>query len=196
MVGNMVPIFSYGADKLSSIESKRLSVDSSGEASGVSGIKLTADEDNFALDENAVLTLNIDNEKIKESFDVLGPKDVFADNEQVDVKVYFEGKQVHVPYKVERADDGNFKIILSPSDELKPGTYEVRTTVLKDDSVYEGSQNILWGVFWARSAKSSYILGEEVKFEVGVFADSGKTVCDAKVKFKVESGKLKVKEEL
>ncbi|MFZ2970494.1 MAG: hypothetical protein WA063_05065 [Minisyncoccia bacterium] len=91
-------------------------------------------------------------------------------------------------------NNGEISIKLKKESGFKPGLYKVTLEVDNQGVKKEITQEFTWGVLAININKSIYPKGENAYIQMGVLNDDGHTICDAQLKLKVKSSKLKVVE--
>ncbi|MBI5860155.1 MAG: hypothetical protein HZB73_05665, partial [Nitrosarchaeum sp.] len=105
-----------------------------------------------------------------------------GNNEQITTKVYdSDGNLVDIKYQYEKIRDGKFKLDLAfdSSDNVKPGLYKVKTTLLVDGQTHVIESEFAWGLVSLNTKKSIYKPGEIAEFVIVVLDSQGHPVCDA-----------------
>lgn len=176
-----------------------------GIASQAQPLILTAEKLDFRSDEQPRFWLIVEPEK-KEENKISFVQEARA-AEQVKTEVFYAGKKINIPVKVEEDNEGNLALSLSPQREFKPGRYALKASFSEGGVSYQGTQDFTWGVLAINTDKSIYLLDEEAFIGMAVLDNQGKMVCDAKVSLEItdpegqktnlttENGEIKISEE-
>jgi len=102
------------------------------------------------------------------------------------------GNQVSVPL-IEQNTGNTTTVDLAPSDQIKPGKYEVTITDAENKST---QQDFTWGVLAMNFDKSEYHPGETGDIAFGVLNDRGDMVCNADLELSIKNAALGINDTL
>jgi alpha-tubulin suppressor-like RCC1 family protein len=128
-------------------------------------------------------------------------KKIYSLNETVDVNLgSYDGSKLQIKITDSKGVEvaakkiySKDKIRFKPTVAFKPGKYSIKvingsTEVLNDTFV--------WGVLAINTDKSIYLQNELVKFSFAVLDETGKMVCDAKLKLTIKNESANIVDEL
>jgi len=197
LFGNLVPFASFGKTPTGN----KITLRGKGkEMRLIQALTLTPEKKQYSLSEEPTFTLRMDEDKMRmvgKSLG-LGPATVYAASEnQIQTTLFYGNEEVSVPITVDKKASGVFGVSVRPRGGMKPGKYMLQATVAGEGGVvYQGRQDFTWGVLAINTNKSIYLPHEAAKLSLAVLDETGEMVCDAKLKLKVKSEKLKVEDEL
>src|SRR3989344_4172347 len=91
----------------------------------------------------------------------------------------------------------DFKLALSPWENLAPGQYTLKVRANNPgETSYEATQDFTWGGLAINTNKSIYTPRETVKLGFGTLDNEGRTLCNSRLILKIKYQKSKIEDEL
>ena len=105
------------------------------------------------------------------------------------------GKEIDSIASEIKYENGKISLNLNHShfqQEFKPGKYKLEIEVNDNGKIYTQSQEFVYGVLAINTNKSIYLPGEEAYLQIAVLDDSGRTICNSKIKLEIKDEKGKI----